>query len=142
MLGLLLLVVFADLLFWDHRLGVSVAVFAVAMFTVATAGTLDFAALLMQANPVLARVLDINFDFWAAVSGALFWTAAAVFIAPFLAPDLPDPITVPTFTALPLARFGLNAASVLRALSLFNLMIGVLRVLLHKSADCRTAAFP
>lgn len=40
MLGLLLLVVVADLLFWNHRLGISVAVFAVAMFTVATAGSL------------------------------------------------------------------------------------------------------
>lgn len=231
-LGLLLLIVFADLLFWDHYLGVSVAVFAVVLFTVATAGTrplyalwrptlvlliasapvvdhvqmlsigflalglvfalawarrpdmpvatlsafaaallrclparwlsvlnlprtaqkitalrrqasgptsralirdwafpiagtLVFAALVMQANPVLARVLDINFDLWAAVSRALFWIAAAIFIAPFLAPDLPDPITLPTFAALPLARFGLNAASVLRALSLFNLIIGV-----------------
>ncbi len=230
MLGLLPLVVLADLLFWNHSPGVSVAVFAVVLFSVATygsrhavwrpllvllaacapvvdhvqtlsigflglglavalvwarrpdlpastltaltaallrglpgrwlgglnlprtaqkltllrrkasgpapralirdwafpvAGTLVFAALLMQANPVLAQVLDISFDLWAALSRALFWVAAAVFIAPFLTPDLPAPITLPPLAALPPARFGLNAASVLRALALFNLMIGV-----------------
>lgn len=231
-LGLLLLVVLADLLFWNHRPGVSVALFAVALFAVAiagirprralwrptllllaaaapvvdhvqplsfgflglglafalvwvrrpeapvatlsalataflrrlprrwfgvlnlprtgqrmmvlrrqvtgpmpqalirdwafpVAGTLVFAALLMQANPVLARVLDIDFDLWTALSRALFWTGAAIFVAPFLAPDLPDPIPFPTFAALPLASLGLNSASVLRALFLFNLMIGV-----------------
>lgn len=231
-LGLLLLVILADLLFWNHHLGVSVAVFAMVLFAVATAeirprraiwrpalvlvfacapvvdhvqalslgflglglafalvwsrrpdapmpvlsalaaafwrylpgrwlhvlnlprtaqritllrrqasgpapralirdwafpiaGTLVFAALLMQANPVLARVLDINFDLWAAISRALFWLAAALFIAPFLAPTLPAPVAMPTLTTMPLARIGLNAASVLRALTLFNLMIGV-----------------
>ena len=89
------------------------------------AGTLVFAALLMQANPVLAHVLDVDFDLWSALSRGLFWTGVAVFVTPFMSRDLPDPITLPTLTALPLASLGLNAASVLRALFLFNLMIGV-----------------
>ena len=89
------------------------------------AGTLVFAALMMQANPVLARVLDIDIDLWTAISRAMFWTAAAVFVTPFLAPDMPAPAQLPRLGTLPLAQAGFNAGSVLRALVLFNLMIGV-----------------
>ena len=82
---------------------------------------------MMQANPVLARALDIDIDIdlWTAISRAMFWTAAAVFVTPLLAPDMPAPAQLPRLRTLPLAQARLNAASVLRALVLFSLMIGV-----------------
>jgi Domain of unknown function (DUF4173) len=89
------------------------------------AGTLVFAALLMQANPVFARILAIDLDLWETLSRALFWAAAAVFVTPFLTPSLPAPLAVRAAVAMPLSIFGINAASVLRALLLFNVMIGL-----------------
>lgn len=89
------------------------------------AGSLVFLALLMQANPVLARLLELDLDLWTALSRGLFWGAAALFIAPLLAPDLPDPLALSPI-ALPAARrLGLNPRSTLRALLLFNALIAV-----------------
>lgn len=89
------------------------------------AGTLVFAALLMQANPVLARVLDIEIDVWTMVSRGMFWAAVAIAVAPLLSQDLPDPASFPSASGVPVAWFGLTVASVLRALFMFNVMIGL-----------------
>ncbi len=89
------------------------------------AGTLVFLALLMQANPVVARALELDLDLWSALSRVLFWTAAALFVAPLLAPDLPGPLKLSPIALPSLGRLGINARSVLRALVLFNAMIAV-----------------
>lgn len=89
------------------------------------AGGLVLAALMMQANPVLARLFSLDLDLWTMLSRALFWIGAAFFIAPFLAPDLPEPVKLPSRLTVPMAILGLNPGSVLRALMLFNAVIGV-----------------
>ncbi len=89
------------------------------------AGGLILVALMMQANPVLARLLSLDLDLWTMVSRALFWIAVAFFIAPFLARDLPEPVRLPGAIPVPMAWLGLNPASVLRALLLFNAVVGV-----------------
>jgi hypothetical protein len=84
-----------------------------------------FLALLMQANPVVARVLELDLDLWSGLSRALFWIAAALFVAPLLAPDLPE-LPKLSHIALPsTGRIGINPRSVLRALVLFNALIAV-----------------
>lgn len=88
------------------------------------AGGLVLAALLMQANPVLARFLDIDFDLWTALTRGLFWVGAALFLAPLLTADPPEPISLPSI-AMSGKGTGLNAGSVLRALVLFNALIAV-----------------
>jgi hypothetical protein len=89
------------------------------------AGGLVLAALMMQANPVLARLLSLDLDLWTMFSRALFWIGMALFIAPFLARDLPEPVRLGGARSLPMAWPGLNPASVLRALVLFNAVVGV-----------------
>lgn len=89
------------------------------------AGGLVLIALMMQANPVLARLLSLDLDLWTIVSRALFWIGMALFITPFLARDLPEPVRLPGARFLPMAWPGLNPASVLRALVLFNAVVGV-----------------
>lgn len=89
------------------------------------AGGLVLIALMMQANPVLAQLLSLDLDLWTMASRALFWIGAALFIAPFLARDLPEPVRLPGARSLPMAWPGLNPASVLRALVLFNAVVGV-----------------
>jgi hypothetical protein len=91
-------------------------------------GGLVFAALLMNANPVLARLLQIDPDPWNAVQRLLFWAGIAVFATPLISPV---PVIVPAEPgvaaarpATSFARFGINPGSVLRALVLFNLLIG------------------
>ncbi len=90
-------------------------------------GGLVLSALLMDANPVLARMLEIDLDIWALLHRAAFWSGIAIFVMPFLTAD-PSPATASqtrAFTAPDLRRFGINAGSVLRALVLFNGLIGV-----------------
>lgn len=88
-------------------------------------GTLVLTALLMDANPVFARIFTLDFDVWATFERALFWAGVALLVAPFLSPDMPlDDTKRPTAqTGLP--RLGINAGSVLRALVMFNLLIGL-----------------
>ncbi len=86
-------------------------------------GGLVFAALLMDANPVLARLVSVRLDLWQMVERVMFWAGMALIVTPFLATDLPlGPAPQP---ALQLRVPGINARSVLRALVLFNAMIGV-----------------
>ncbi|KFE33263.1 DUF4173 domain-containing protein [Thioclava atlantica] len=89
------------------------------------AGSFVFLALLMQANPVLARALTVDFDLWSTLTRALFWGGMALFIAPLLAPDMPEPISFHAVALPSAARFGLNPRSVLRALVLFNALVAV-----------------
>lgn len=91
-------------------------------------GTLVFAALLMDANPVLARLLSLRLDLADLAQRGLFWLGVALMVWPFLAPlaEGPGP-RLPAVRALP--RFGINAASTLRALVMFNLLIGVQTVM-------------
>ncbi|MBD3786695.1 MAG: DUF4173 domain-containing protein [Sphingomonadales bacterium] len=89
------------------------------------AGSLVFLALLMQANPVIARLLSLDLDLWATVTRALFWGGIALFTAPLLAPDMPEPMALGAMRLPAAARFGLNPRSVLRALLLFNALIAV-----------------
>lgn len=88
------------------------------------AGALVLGALLMQANPMLARLLQIRPDLWWAVAQRLFfWAGIALLVAPALIPAPPLPDVRPQQPRLP--GFGLNARSVLRALVLFNLLLAV-----------------
>lgn len=87
-------------------------------------GTLVFAALLMEANPVLARVLSLRLDVSELAERGLFWLGVALMVWPFLAPlSEAQGLRMPKAGALP--RFGINAASTLRALVMFNLLIGL-----------------
>lgn len=94
-------------------------------WAVPLAGTLILAALMMRANPVLARAVSLDLDLWAMLSRLLFWSGAAILVAPLLARDLPGPVGPVRAVAVPAARLGLNPGSVLRALVLFNGVIGV-----------------
>ncbi|WP_299905149.1 DUF4173 domain-containing protein [uncultured Paracoccus sp.] len=90
-------------------------------------GSLVFLALLMEANPVLARLLQIDLDLWQTVRRALFWAGTAVFVSPFLLP-MDDPLAKAPQrdpSRWRLTGFGINAGAVLRALVLFNLLIAV-----------------
>ena len=88
-------------------------------------GALVLAALLMQANPVLAQLVRIDLDYWHLAQRIVFWGGIAVLVGPFLAPvplrepDLRHPV-LPS-----LAPGWLNPGSVLRALAVFNLLIAV-----------------
>lgn len=91
-------------------------------------GTLVFAALLMDANPVLARLLSLRLDLAELMQRGLFWLGVALMVWPFLVPLAEGPgLRLPAVRALP--RFGINAASTLRALVMFNLLIGVQTVM-------------
>lgn len=86
-------------------------------------GSLVFLALLMDANPLF---LSFGTDLvapWDLLRRALFWGGIALFILPFLQTALPD-APMPNTARLRLPGLGLNAASALRALIMFNLLIG------------------
>lgn len=87
-------------------------------------GALVFASLLLDANPVLAQIFTLQVDLGPLVERGLFWAGVALLVAPFLDAGLPD-IPARKAQALRLPGLGINAASVLRGLVLFNLMIGV-----------------
>lgn len=87
-------------------------------------GSLVIVALLMDANPMLLRLIPIDVDLWALAERGLFWLGTALLVLPLLAPDLPlGDMAGPALRPLP--GFGINARSVLRALVMFNLLLGV-----------------
>lgn len=88
-------------------------------------GALVLAALLMQANPVLAQLVQIDLDLWQLAQRLVFWGGVAVLVAPFLAPvRLRD--RAARRAVMPLIAPGwLNSGSVLRGLAVFNLLIAV-----------------
>ena len=85
-------------------------------------GSLVILALLIDANPMLLRLVSIDLDLWAALEPVIFWAGTAILIAPFVARELPTPFPhrMPQFPGL-----GLNPRSVLRALVLFNGLVAV-----------------
>lgn len=89
-------------------------------------GSLIFLSLLLDANPVLVRLLTVDLGLQLDVGRLLFWLGLAIFVAPFLG-TIPEAETTsrPRSYAVRLPGMGINAGSVLRALVLFNLMIGV-----------------
>lgn len=88
-------------------------------------GSLILLALLLEANPMLASLLNLKVDLSRLVPRGMFWLGTAMIMAPVFTthvrlgqlPVLSAPARLP--------GFGLNARSVLRALILFNLMLGV-----------------
>ena len=88
-------------------------------------GTLVFAALLVEANPLMGRLLVPHFDLVPMLQRGLFWLGVGLMVWPLIdpAPSAGRALVLPDPTRMP--GFGLNAASVLRALVMFNLMIGV-----------------
>ncbi len=92
-------------------------------------GTLVFATLLVEANPLMGRLLLPRLDVLPWAQRGLFWLGVGLMVWPILDPALqqgrPMVLTVPQR----MPRFGLNAASVLRALVMFNLLIGLQTVM-------------
>ncbi|MGH1454167.1 MAG: DUF4173 domain-containing protein [Paracoccaceae bacterium] len=87
-------------------------------------GGLILASLLLDANPVLAQWILQDFDIGSMAERALFWAGMALLVWPLL-----DTAPVARSLTLPhgprLTALGLNGASVMRALIMFNIMIGV-----------------
>jgi hypothetical protein len=88
-------------------------------------GSLVIAALLLDANPMLLRLVPVEVDLWAMIERGMFWLGIALLVAPLLHPDLPLGKAMDLSAPQRLPGFGINARSVLRALVPFNLLIGV-----------------
>jgi Domain of unknown function (DUF4173) len=88
-------------------------------------GTLIFAALLVEANPLIGRLLVPHVDIVTLLQRGLFWLGIGLIVWPILdpAPVAGHRFAFPTKNRMP--GLGLNAGSVLRALVMFNLIIGV-----------------
>jgi hypothetical protein len=99
-------------------------------------GALVLITLLLQANPLLEQnlldVLNFDLDLAHLLRRTLFWSGTALMIWPFLVPVQAKP-AAKAVPAKPGAgkrlSFGLNAGSVLRALVVFNLILGVQSVM-------------
>lgn len=87
-------------------------------------GSLVFLALLMDANPVFLTLGTEHVDVWSLCQRATFWVGIMVLTAPFLLP-VRSAISLPDFPEFRLPRLGLNMRSVLRALLMFNALIGL-----------------
>ena len=86
-------------------------------------GTAVFAALLINANPLIARLVTFDANLSDLVPRSLFWLGIGLMLWPLIGgkPPSADP-----FRKLPrLPHLGINATSTLRALWMFNLLIGV-----------------
>ncbi len=87
-------------------------------------GSLVFLALLLDANPLFLHLGREALDPWSLILRLIFWVGLAILILPFLSGTAAPPVTrLPGRLVLRLP--GLNPRSVLRALILFNLLIGV-----------------
>lgn len=86
-------------------------------------GSLVFLALLMDANPLFLSLGSEVMSPWVVLKRVMFWAGIALFILPFLRPSLPER-QVPNLPRPQLPGMGLNAGSVLRALIMFNVLIG------------------
>lgn len=93
----------------------------VALWAFPLGGTAVFLALMLEANPLLARLATPDLDLLTVFRRGLFWAGVALLTAPFLA-GLPTPAAAPSWRW---RGAGLSGASVIRALILFNLVIGV-----------------
>ncbi len=96
-------------------------------------GTLVLLTLLTDANPVLedwlVQALDLQVDWLEGTETVLFWCGTALIVWPFIAPPSGDPakLRLPAMSRRP--GLGLNPASVLRALVLFNGLLAVQTVM-------------
>ncbi|MEP4037977.1 DUF4173 domain-containing protein [Pseudophaeobacter sp.] len=95
-------------------------------------GALVLITLLLQANPLLEQslvdILSFDLDLMVLLQRVLFWGGTALMIWPFLVPTrIQKSPQAKTTTPQNQKRlsFGLNAGSVLRALVMFNLILGV-----------------
>ncbi|MCR9274418.1 MULTISPECIES: DUF4153 domain-containing protein [Mameliella] len=88
-------------------------------------GALVLVALLMQANPVLAQLVQIDLDLWQLAQRLVFWGGIAVLVGPFLAPVPPCDRVTRGLVIPSIAPGWLNPGSVLRGLAVFNLLIAV-----------------
>ncbi|MFV2054112.1 DUF4153 domain-containing protein [Aliiroseovarius sp. YM-037] len=89
-------------------------------------GTLVLGALLVEANPVMERILSnslrIDLGLVELAERVFFWLGLALLVWPLL--NAPEP-SVGAKLALKRPRLGLNSGSVLRALTMFNLLLAV-----------------
>ncbi|MEM1387612.1 MAG: DUF4173 domain-containing protein [Pseudomonadota bacterium] len=93
-------------------------------------GTLVFASLLLQANPVLLDFVSPDINAVALIDRAVFWAGLALMITPLLDRGPAPERSLPNMPSAPrLSRFGVNEGSVLRALWTFNALIAVQTVL-------------
>ncbi|WP_213544406.1 DUF4153 domain-containing protein [Vannielia litorea] len=92
-------------------------------------GALILGALITGANPVIeeavARALDLRVDWARLTLRGLFWLGIALVLWPLVTRADSLPIPEADLPRLPKLRSGLNAGSVLRALVVFNLLLGV-----------------
>lgn len=86
-------------------------------------GTLVFAALMVDANPLIARAFSPDIDLATLATRLMFWGGVALLCLPLVGPA-PLSGAVPAVT-LRLPGMGVNVHSTLRALVLFNAVIGV-----------------
>lgn len=89
-------------------------------------GSLVFLALLMDANPFISKILSIDIDLLAGFNRISFWFGLGLLIWPMINGIKFDDREFATPTVpIRIPGLGLNAGSVLRALIMFNLLIGV-----------------
>jgi hypothetical protein len=86
-------------------------------------GSLVFAALLLDANPLLAQILTFDFDKTRLFQRLLFWAGIALIVLPLLQARPPQTAPLPQLSLR--WGFGITATSTLRALWMFNALIGV-----------------
>ncbi|NPD15652.1 DUF4173 domain-containing protein [Xinfangfangia sp. D13-10-4-6] len=87
-------------------------------------GSLIFLALILEANPLLLQLGRETLDPWTLILRVCFWAGLALMILPFLSRRPAAKMAhLPAWRVLQLP--GLNPRSVLRALILFNLLIGL-----------------
>lgn len=105
-------------------------------------GLLILAALLLQANPVLAQALNWEPDLLALIERGLFWSGVAVVLWPMIRREAPEAVVLPTADAGRwLGWLGVNRGSVVRALAVFNAALAV-QTLLDVSILLGGAALP
>lgn len=92
-------------------------------------GTLIFAAILFDANPLFARLLEFEVDLFALLNRIMFWVGVALLVWPLLqGTSDTGPLDMPHI-GLRISKMGINAGSTLRALCMFNALIGLQTVM-------------
>ncbi|MBK4214414.1 DUF4173 domain-containing protein [Paracoccus caeni] len=93
-------------------------------------GGLIFAALLLDANPLLYRLFQFELpDLERVIRRGMFWSGLAIALWPLLSAEHSAPATAQPAKSRTAPNLGLNTGSVLRSLWLFNALIGVQTVL-------------
>lgn len=92
------------------------------------AGLAAFGTLLAEANPLLSRALTQDLDVPSLMLRGAFWIGVGLLAWPLLDRAAPTPAHAPR-PSWRMPQLGINARSTLRALWVFNLLIGVQNVL-------------